>query len=198
MKDFSVEVRIRNNQLRQRRLELGMTQEQIAAAVGISKGRYNELEAMRESPLGKRGWSEAALALARFHVVPVEELFPDAARQPGVTRRQYQVDAGDIPRLIEAAHAEAPLLPSEAVEHVERHELLSQAMSTLSSREQRILRQRFGFDGGEPMTLAEIARKDGVAVTRIHAVEQKALRKLRHPALSDGVEVFSEKGVKLR
>ena len=55
---------------------------------------------------------------------------------------------------------------------------------TLTEREQKVLRLRFGLDDGRPRTLEEVGRQFNVTRERIRQIEAKALRKLRHPSRS--------------
>ena len=57
-------------------------------------------------------------------------------------------------------------------------------LSTLTEREQKVLRLRFGLDDGRPRTLEEVGRQFNVTRERIRQIEAKALRKLRHPSRS--------------
>lgn len=63
-------------------------------------------------------------------------------------------------------------------------ERVEQVLSTLSPREARILRLRFGLENGHPYTLEEVGRKFGLTRERIRQIEGKALRRLRHPCRS--------------
>ncbi len=70
-----------------------------------------------------------------------------------------------------------------------REELIS-AMDILTEREQMILKLRFGFDDGRPRTLEEVGRVYNVTRERIRQIEEKALRKLRHPARRGRLDSF--------
>ena len=63
-------------------------------------------------------------------------------------------------------------------------ESLREVLSTLTEREENVIRMRFGLDNGQPMTLEEVGQKFGVTRERIRQIEAKALRKLRHPSRS--------------
>ena len=59
-----------------------------------------------------------------------------------------------------------------------------EVLTTLTEREQKVLRLRFGLDDGRPRTLEEVGREFKVTRERIRQIEAKALRKLRHPSRS--------------
>ena len=60
-------------------------------------------------------------------------------------------------------------------------ESLREVLSTLTEREENVIRMRFGLDNGQPMTLEEVGQKFGVTRERIRQIEAKAIRKLKHP-----------------
>ena len=64
------------------------------------------------------------------------------------------------------------------------HEQLMEVLETLTDREQKVLRLRFGLDDGRPRTLEEVGKEFNVTRERIRQIEAKALRKLRHPSRS--------------
>ena len=63
-------------------------------------------------------------------------------------------------------------------------EQLLEIMDTLSPREKKVLKMRFGIDNGRPRTLEEVGKEFDVTRERIRQIEAKALRKLRHPSRS--------------
>lgn len=75
-------------------------------------------------------------------------------------------------------------VPADAVTYTLLHEQLMDVLSTLTEREQKVLRLRFGLDDGRPRTLEEVGRQFNVTRERIRQIEAKALRKLRHPSRS--------------
>ena len=60
-------------------------------------------------------------------------------------------------------------------------ESLREVLSTLTEREENVIRMRFGLDNGQPMTLEEVGQKFGVTRERIRQIEAKSIRKLKHP-----------------
>ena len=71
--------------------------------------------------------------------------------------------------------------PVEATNQTLLHEQLDDVVSTLTEREQRVIKLRFGWDDGRPRTLEEVGKEFNVTRERIRQIEAKALRKLRHP-----------------
>ena len=74
--------------------------------------------------------------------------------------------------------------PAEAASFMLLKEQLEEVLSTLTPREMRVLRLRFGLDDGRARTLEEVGQNFGVTRERIRQIEAKALRKLRHPSRS--------------
>ena len=74
--------------------------------------------------------------------------------------------------------------PADAASHTMLREQLSDVLSTLTPREEKVLRLRFGLEDGRSRTLEEVGREFNVTRERIRQIEAKALRKLRHPSRS--------------
>ena len=74
--------------------------------------------------------------------------------------------------------------PPEAAAYTLLGEQLSEVLDTLTDREQKVLRLRFGLDDGRARTLEEVGKEFKVTRERIRQIEAKALRKLRHPSRS--------------
>ena len=78
---------------------------------------------------------------------------------------------------------DAPV-PAEAASHTLLKEQLSTVLGSLTPREEKVLRLRFGLEDGRPRTLEEVGHEFEVTRERIRQIEAKALRKLRHPSRS--------------
>ena len=76
------------------------------------------------------------------------------------------------------------MVPQDAAAFTLLHEQLMEVLLTLTEREQKVLKLRFGLDDGRPRTLEEVGRQFNVTRERIRQIEAKALRKLRHPSRS--------------
>ncbi len=74
--------------------------------------------------------------------------------------------------------------PADAASHTMLREQLSDVLSTLTPREAKVLRLRFGLEDGRSRTLEEVGKEFNVTRERIRQIEAKALRKLRHPSRS--------------
>ena len=80
--------------------------------------------------------------------------------------------------------------PSEEASYTLLREQLEEVLSTLTPREEQVLRMRFGLTDGKPHTLEEVGKEFDVTRERIRQIESKALRKLRHPSRSKKLRDF--------
>jgi len=84
--------------------------------------------------------------------------------------------------------------PSEAVINLNLREQTAQVLKTLTPREEKIIKMRFGLEDGSEHTLEEVGQNFAVTRERIRQIEAKALRKLRHPSRSHRLRAFLENG----
>lgn len=82
--------------------------------------------------------------------------------------------------------------PSDSVASTMLKEQLLTVLDTLTPREEKVLRLRYGIDDGRPRTLEEVGKEFNVTRERIRQIEAKALRKLRHPSRSKPLKDFLE------
>ncbi|MCH5300683.1 MAG: RNA polymerase sigma factor RpoD [Ruminococcus sp.] len=80
--------------------------------------------------------------------------------------------------------------PADAASHTMLREQLSDVLDTLTPREEKVLRLRFGLEDGRSRTLEEVGKEFNVTRERIRQIEAKALRKLRHPSRSKKLKDF--------
>ena len=80
--------------------------------------------------------------------------------------------------------------PSDAVINVNLKEMTEQVLNTLTPREERVIKMRFGLEDGTEHTLEEVGQNFAVTRERIRQIEAKALRKLRHPSRSRRLHAF--------
>jgi len=84
------------------------------------------------------------------------------------------------------------LAPDDAASHILLREQLGGVLATLTDREEKVLRLRFGLQDGRSRTLEEVGKEFKVTRERIRQIEAKALRKLRHPSRSKKLKDFLE------
>lgn len=87
---------------------------------------------------------------------------------------------------------EDEILPEDIVAQKLCREDIERAMATLSVKEQKVLRLRFGWDDGRTRTLEEVGVEFNVTRERIRQIEAKALRKMRHPSRSEKIKGYLE------
>jgi RNA polymerase primary sigma factor len=86
--------------------------------------------------------------------------------------------------------------PSDAVINLNLREQTAQVLKTLTPREEKIIKMRFGLEDGSEHTLEEVGQNFAVTRERIRQIEAKALRKLRHPSRSHRLRAFLENGTR--
>jgi RNA polymerase primary sigma factor len=90
---------------------------------------------------------------------------------------------------------QAGVSPSDAVINLNLREQTAQVLKTLTPREEKIIKMRFGLEDGSEHTLEEVGQNFAVTRERIRQIEAKALRKLRHPSRSHRLRAFLENGM---
>ena len=96
----------------------------------------------------------------------------------------------DDSRLSDFIEDEGSAAPTDAVSFTMLKEQLLGVLDTLTPREEKVLRLRYGLDDGRPRTLEEVGKEFNVTRERIRQIEAKALRKLRHPSRSKRLRDF--------
>ena len=195
MKELEVTLRVRNNRLKERRTELGLSQPDFAALVGISFILYAQLENLRLSPRRKNGeWRNIALALAKFHCVEPEDLFPAAVtaiENPAATRK---VDAADMALLLSDHQTRLLESPDADFDRRELAEQVENVLAELSPRQADVLRRSFGLGDQPPQTLDEIGEVLGVSKARASQIGHSALYKLGTPKRAAKLRPWVQRG----
>ena len=196
MKEFEVVIKVRNNLLKQRREELGLTTVQFAEAVGIAYATYIKLESMNDSPTKKNGdWRDSAIKIAAYHGVSPDELFPpviQAVKKPTVTR---QLSAAQVETFLSEYQQRAALPADVEFEERERNEQVADALQSLSPRERFVLTRRFGLDDADPKTFGEVGEEMGVSSARAAQLGARALNKLRRPFRAQQIADYVQEGL---
>ncbi len=95
-------------------------------------------------------------------------------------------------RLVDFIEDHSAIPPAEVASYQSLKEQIDSVLSSLSDRESRVLRLRFGLDDGRSRTLEEVGQEFHVTRERIRQIEAKALRKLRHPSRSRILKDYAE------
>ena len=113
------------------------------------------------------------------------------AQQPLSLETPIGEDEGS--KLIDYIKDTAGVSPTEAMIKVNLKEKTAQVLRSLNSREEKIIRMRFGLEDGSEHTLEEVGQAFQVTRERIRQIESKALRKLRHPSRSRSLRAFVDR-----
>jgi len=174
-------LRFRNEDLTRRRLMAGFKrQEDLAVFLGICPSIVSAWETFRNYPKKKKLIKALECALN----CEIEEIFPpefiEAIKKKIGTPLERIVDIKQLP---EYTRGELMLpSPEKAYELKEMMKSIEESFKSLTEREAKVLKMRFGLGDGGECTLEEIGQQFKVSRTRIQQIEAKALRKLKHPS----------------
>ena len=188
MKDLHVTIRIRNNQIYKRRKALGLTQAQVAAVSEMSLPEFQKLENCTGSPLDRMGnWSKQAISLSNFFCEEPELIFSEDVLSVKKSKITAEINKNTL-----LAQTQCKLLETgmDNIEKMELSEATRKALSSLTVREEKVLRMRFGIGENSDHTLEETSKDFNICSDRIRQIEAKALRKLRHPSRANKLEDF--------
>lgn len=197
MKEFEVTLKLRNNLLKKRRLELGLKPREIAEKIGISYPLYLKFEGLKQSPLNKKGeWTPSAQKIADFFKQGFEVLWPDVVLAVKNAEVVAEVSAARVMALAEMTTTpQLAASPEEAFTTVDQTRLvfdMDEALKQLPPREERILRDYYGLNKKEETkSLKEIGKDYDRSVERMRNLKDQALSHLRRVASDDQWETFS-------
>ena len=137
--------------------------------------------------LGREPSPEEIAAAMEISVERVREIMKIAQEPVSLETPIGEEEDSHLGDFIEDQDAPAP---AEAASFMLLKEQLEEVLDTLTEREERVLRLRFGLDDGRARTLEEVGQNFGVTRKRIRQIEAKPLRKLRHPSRSRKLKDF--------
>ncbi len=137
--------------------------------------------------LGREPTPEEVAQKLRLSPEKVEEILKIAQDPVSLETPVGEEDDSHLGDFIQDNEASEPL---EATASNLLREQLEKAMASLTPREEKVLRLRFGFEDGKPHTLEEVGKKFNVTRERVRQIESKALRRLRHPSKSKALRDF--------
>ena len=152
----------------------------------------NKLSRIQRSLLQALGREPTPLEVAEEMDIPVErviEIMKVAQEPVSLETPIGEEDDSHLGDFITDEEAESP---EESASFVLLREHLDGILGTLTDREEKVLRLRFGLNDGRPRTLEEVGQEFGVTRERIRQIEAKALRKLRHPSRSKKLKDYIE------
>lgn len=131
--------------------------------------------------LGREPIAEEIAAKAEMPVERVREIMK-VSQEP--VSLETPIGEEEDSHLGDFIQDEQVAVPADAATFTMLHEQLLEVLDTLTEREQKVLKLRFGLEDGRPRTLEEVGKEFNVTRERIRQIEAKALRKLRHPSRS--------------
>jgi RNA polymerase primary sigma factor len=136
------------------------------------------------------GREPTAEEIAKGMDIPVDKVrkAQKVAQQP--TSLETPIGEEQDSRLGEFIEDKAIVSPSDAVIEIKLKEHMASVLKTLTPREEKIIKMRFGLEDGSEHTLGEVGLTFSVTRERIRQIEGKALRKLRHPSRSHKLRTF--------
>ena len=137
--------------------------------------------------LGREPTKQEIAAELNMDVQKVEEILKIAQEPVSLETPIGEEDDSHLGDFIQDDEASQP---AEEASYTLLREQLEEVLKTLTTREEEVLRMRFGLIDGKPHTLEEVGKKFDVTRERIRQIESKALRKLRHPSRSKKLRDF--------
>ena len=137
--------------------------------------------------LGREPTTQEIAAELHMDVQKVEEILKIAQEPVSLETPIGEEDDSHLGDFIQDDDASQP---AEEASYTLLREQLEEVLKTLTTREEEVLRMRFGLIDGKPHTLEEVGKKFDVTRERIRQIESKALRKLRHPSRSKKLRDF--------
>jgi RNA polymerase sigma factor (sigma-70 family) len=183
MKEFDIQVKVRNNLLVQRREQMGWSPRELAEKIGIGYQLYLGYENIKHFPLNKKSdnmWKPTALKIAEFWGESPEAIWPDIILSVKNTSVDLKVGEDEIGLLVGDSTLMLGSSPEDLFLEKELASKMRETIGYLNPREASIIKKRFGIGRKGKLTLDEVSKVFGVSRERINQIQSKVLRKLRH------------------
>ena len=138
---------------------------------------------------GREPMPEEVAKFLNFPVEKVKSVMKASMEPISLDRPIGEDEDSNLGDFIEDMHADSP---ASSAAHSMLEDQLAQVLSTLTRREEKVIRLRFGLGDGTPRTLEEVGTIFQVTRERVRQIEAKAVRKLQHPIRSRLLEGFLE------
>ncbi|MBQ1950674.1 MAG: RNA polymerase sigma factor RpoD [Clostridia bacterium] len=150
----------------------------------------NKVKKVSSQLLHKNGHEPTAEEIAEELVMPVDKVreIMRVAQEP--VSLETPIGEEEDSHLGDFIPDDDAPAPADAASHTLLKEQLEDVLASLTDREAKVLRLRFGLEDGRPRTLEEVGKEFDVTRERIRQIEAKALRKLRHPSRSKKLKDF--------
>lgn len=150
----------------------------------------NKVKKVSSQLLHKNGHEPTAEEIAREIDMPVEKVSEIMRVSQEPVSLETPIGEEEDSHLGDFIPDDDAPAPAEAASYTLLKEQISKVLSTLTPREEKVLRLRFGLEDGRQRTLEEVGKEFNVTRERIRQIEAKALRKLRHPGRSKKLKDF--------
>lgn len=188
-----MEVKFKNNLILRKMEEKGITTvAELCRQANLRQTQVGKLVNMTELPITDDGnWRLTVFKLADFFGCLPEDIFSEEQREMKLATNcaKAELTFGEVQAVLAANHAESQS-PERAFEHLELAELVGKILNTLTPTQAKVLRLRFGLDGGVDYTLDETAEVLGMQRNQVRAVEAHAIRRLRYPTHANYLAQF--------
>ena len=199
MEEFNIKVTVRNNLILQAIRKQGYTNlNKFSKECEVSIGGLYDLVNLKEAPLNSDGeFSKPAKELMEALGACPAELWTDEQLnmrlRSNTVERELSKESLQIALQSNARSLIGLDYPEQALEEVDNARVIGDKLDSLTRREAKVLRLRFGIDGVKEHTCEEIGDLFGCTGGRINQIELKALRKMRHPSRSDDLKDLLDK-----
>jgi len=189
IKDFNVVVKVRNNKLLTAMRAAGYDSVQsLSRATGIYAIALYDYLNLKTPAMQGGEFNHKVKKLAEFLNVNPFDLFPfqflEDSLQKNTIERDY--DEAEVKCLIGTEETNPEVLAISS----ERDAVLTEIIGTLTPREERVIRMRFGLGGGDTYTYEEAGKVFGITRERIRQIEAKAIRKMKHPKRNEKLREY--------
>jgi RNA polymerase primary sigma factor len=154
--------------------------------------RINQQLRMSRQMVQELGRAPTSEELAKRMDIPVDQVRNTMKIAQHAISLETPIGEEESSHLGDFIEDKAVASPSDAAINLDLKEQTASLLKTLTPREERIIKMRFGLEDGSEHTLGEVGQSFAVTRERIRQIEAKALRKLRHPSRSDKLRAFLE------
>jgi len=180
MREIRIEARLRNNILCHVIFDKFKSVAAFCRMYKLSQAMIGDMLNLKYCPIKKNGsYTKNCEKVAKIFKLTPDMLFPLALYKIKQPKRFWEISFSQLPSS-DLKQLPAPSDPESEIIEKEFKNALVKALSTLSPREEQVIRMLYGLEGDE-MTTIEVAEQFHVCRSRIMQIRDKALRKLRHP-----------------